>query len=82
MFQQNASGSRILRAREVFAKTGLGRTAIYGKISRGEFPRPVQLSPTAVGWLESEVDTWINARVAERDARQRVERDARQPSAA
>lgn len=60
--------ARILRAPDVFAKVRLGRTAVYGQIKAGKFPRPIALSPTAVGWLESEVDAWISARVAERDA--------------
>ena len=33
----------------------------------GLFPKRVQLGPNAVAWLESEIDEWINARVAERD---------------
>ena len=28
-----------------------------------------QTSPNSVGWLASEVDDWIKARVAERDAK-------------
>jgi predicted DNA-binding transcriptional regulator AlpA len=29
---------------------------------RGDFPSRIQVSPQAVGWLESEVDHWIASR--------------------
>lgn len=35
---------------------------------RGLFPRRVQLGANRVGWLLIEVEHWIAARVAERDA--------------
>ena len=31
------------------------------------FPRRIYLGENKVGWLESEVDEWIEARAAERD---------------
>ena len=34
---------------------------------RGRFPRRIQVGPNRVGWLLSEVESWIAARVAERD---------------
>ncbi len=37
-------------------------------IRAGLFPRPVKLSGGRNLWIESEVDAWINARIAERDA--------------
>jgi len=53
----------ILRLPAVKARVGLSRSAIYQAISRGEFPHPVQLGARAVGWLESEIDTWVDERV-------------------
>ncbi len=50
---------RILRLTEVKARTGLSRSTIYLKVSKGHFPRPVNLGERCVGWLESEIDTWI-----------------------
>jgi prophage regulatory protein len=37
-------------------------------VSRGVFPKQVRLSPRAVGWIESEILEWQQARIAERDA--------------
>ena len=31
------------------------------------FPKKVRLGPRAVGYVESEIDAWIEARIAERD---------------
>ena len=58
---------RILRLAEVKQRTGRPTSSIYDSISKGEFPRPVPLGPKAVGWLESEIDLYIEQCVAERD---------------
>ena len=53
----------ILRRRQVEARTGLARSTIYQYIQEGVFPKPVQLGPRAVGWIEAEVSEWIHARM-------------------
>ncbi len=60
----------ILRQPAVTAKTGKSRTRIYEDVAAGTFPAPIKLGPgaRAVGWLESEIDAWIAARIAEREA--------------
>jgi prophage regulatory protein len=59
---------RILRLPDAEAKTGLKRSAIYERISKGEFPTPVHLGTKARGWLEHELDAWIEAQAAKRRA--------------
>ena len=49
----------ILRLPQVRARTGLSRSAIYLRISKGNFPKPVSLGGRAVGWVEAEVDDWL-----------------------
>lgn len=49
---------KFLRLPKVIDKVGLQRTAIYDKISSGDFPEPVKLGNVSV-WLESELDKWI-----------------------
>lgn len=51
----------IIRLPKVKAKTGLSRSTIYAKVRDGTFPKSVQLGARAVGWLELEVDGWINS---------------------
>jgi prophage regulatory protein len=54
---------RILRLPAVRERTGLSRSSIYAFMSANEFPRQLKLGDRAAGWLESEVDEWITARV-------------------
>nr|WP_010597693.1 AlpA family phage regulatory protein [Rickettsiella massiliensis] len=30
-------------------------------VAKGEFPKPIKLGKRSVGWLESDVDAWIEA---------------------
>ncbi|MDF1707148.1 MAG: AlpA family transcriptional regulator [Paracoccaceae bacterium] len=53
---------RILRRPEVEARTGLSRSTIYLWIQQGEFPKPVALGARLVGWRESDVNAWLEAR--------------------
>jgi prophage regulatory protein len=55
---------RLIRFKEVSRKTGYGHSAIYEKIGKGEFPAPISLGARAVAWVESEVDQWIDDRIA------------------
>jgi len=73
----------ILRRKAVEARTGLGRSHIYQLSKDGRFPRPIPLSPDgrAVGWLESEIEAWLDARIAERDARASSVMSTREPNA-
>jgi prophage regulatory protein len=54
-----------LRLPTVIARTGLSRSTLYEQMAQGRFPRSVQLGPRAVGWLESEVNAWLMARIGE-----------------
>jgi prophage regulatory protein len=60
---------RIIRFGEVKTRTGLKHTALYDRIRDGTFPRPVPLGPKARGWIESEINDWIQQLVATRNAR-------------
>ena len=54
---------KILRLPAVKDRTGLSRSSIYEKIAAGDFPKPISLGARAVGWLESDIDAWIDGRV-------------------
>ncbi len=58
---------KILKLKEVMDCTALSRSTIYKYVSEDSFPKPISLGARSVGWLESEVDEWILARIAERD---------------
>jgi prophage regulatory protein len=56
---------KILRRKQLEERTGLARSTIYDKLASSSprfdptFPRPVQLGPNAVGWVEAEIDAWL-----------------------
>ena len=54
----------LLRINTVLAKTGLKRAMLYKLIAAGIFPRPVKLSERCVAWLLSEVEAFIQNRIA------------------
>ncbi len=53
----------ILRLPTVKARTGLSRSTIYLRISEGRFPKSVALGGRAVGWIEEEVNDWLNQQI-------------------
>lgn len=62
----------ILRRTQVEARTGLSRSSIYSRLKPNPkrpgdfdptFPKPVQLGAKSVGWVESEIETWLSAQV-------------------
>lgn len=63
---------RFLRTREVLNLVGFGRTTLHNRLKAGEFPRPVKLDAGGAGttaFLESEVRSWMQERIEERDGR-------------
>jgi prophage regulatory protein len=59
---------RILRLPEVMARVGICRASIYQQMGGGLFPKSIPLGPRAVGWIESEIDAWLAARIRKRGA--------------
>lgn len=53
----------ILRLPAVKARTGLSRSTIYLRISEGKFPKPISLGSRAVGWVEAEVNDWLQHQI-------------------
>ncbi len=60
---------RFLRKAEVEKMTGLHEVTIWRRERSGDFPHRIRLGPRAVGWLESEVESWMQQRAAARDER-------------
>ena len=55
--------NRLLRLPDVKALTGLGRSTIYLKMAKGEFPNAVKLGERAVAWPQADIERWIQDRV-------------------
>ena len=65
MTQENQNMLRILRRKQVESRTGLSRSTIYARIAEGSFPSPIDLGGgRAVGWVEAEIEAWLQARIA------------------
>jgi prophage regulatory protein len=60
---------KVIRLAQVMASTGLGRSTIYKYIAMEKFPTPLKLSERCVGWLESEVQLWIQSRLDMRNVK-------------
>mgnify|MGYP000558673185 FL=1 len=58
---------KVLKLKSVIEKTTLCHSTIYKLISEGDFPKPIDLTGRAVGWVDAEVDSWILSKVAQRD---------------
>ena len=58
----------MLRLPDVQHLTGLSRSTIYLRIQQGSFPRQIKLGARAVGWLGSEIQDWIELRIANRES--------------
>jgi prophage regulatory protein len=56
-----------LRLPEVERRTGFKRATIYRLIADGAFIPPVKCG-TSSAWPEHEVNDWLSAKIAERDA--------------
>lgn len=60
--------NKILRLPEVMELTALSRSTIYAFIQQESFPDSVQLGERSVGWIESEINDWIQQRIEQRGA--------------
>lgn len=62
-------GMVVLRLKQLQAKVGLSRSSIYALGNKAgihydpTFPKSFKLSSHAVGWLESDIDTWLESRL-------------------
>mgnify|MGYP003641014492 CR=1 FL=1 len=57
--------NKILRLPAVKEITGLSRSSIYLRMSKGEFPKSISLGDRAIGWLEQDVNQWLEQCIAQ-----------------
>lgn len=60
---------KIIRIKEVVALTGFSKSYIYELAKKDMFPKSIKLvkGGTAVGWLESDVNQWIEDCIANQE---------------
>ena len=54
---------KILRMPEVMTNTGLARSTIYKMIAEKKFPEQISLGIKSVGWLECDIQNWIQEKI-------------------
>ena len=54
---------RILSAKEVAEKTSFSTGHLRRLAKENKFPKPVQISENRSGWLEEDVNKWIESRI-------------------
>lgn len=59
-----SKGERFLRLAAVQDLVPVSRAKIYRDVSAGTFPRPIALGPGTVAWRESDIFSWMQARIA------------------
>jgi len=60
----NDGSLKILRLPQVCEVTGLCRSMIYQLEADLRFPQRVKIGVRAVGWLDKEVNAWLDRRIA------------------
>jgi len=56
---------KIIRLPEVIKCTGLARSTIYKMMAGNCFPPQIAISSKSVGWLEADIQNWIEKRITE-----------------
>jgi len=54
---------RIIKLSELKDIVGLARSTIYKMSAEGKFPKPIKLGERSSGWIESEVEQWLEERI-------------------
>lgn len=69
VIKASPKGPMILRLKQVMERTGLSRSTIYDRMNPNSprhdpsFPKQFRLGGEAVGWIEAEVDAWVQSRI-------------------
>jgi len=54
---------QIRKIEEVEKIVKLGKASIYRMAKQGEFPKPIKIGKRSSGWIESEIQQWLEDRV-------------------
>ncbi|MCV6588316.1 MAG: AlpA family transcriptional regulator [Marinobacterium sp.] len=63
----DSSIPQLIRRKDLLLQIGFTESMLYEQVTAGTFPKPIKIGPKAVAWLESEVNEWLNQRIALRD---------------
>jgi prophage regulatory protein len=66
----NSKPSRVVRPSEFAERAGVSRVTLWRWERAGRIPARRKIGPNTVGWLESELEQWLDSRPTVRDAPQ------------
>lgn len=55
----------LIRLTEVQRRTGYSKAWIYRLLKEKRFPASIKIGSRAIAFIESEIDEWVNQRIAE-----------------
>ena len=58
----------LLPISDVLKKTGTSRGFVSANVRAGRFPAPIKLGPRKRMWDAKEIESWLQARIADRPA--------------
>jgi prophage regulatory protein len=53
---------RLIRTKEVLGILGVSRSTLWRMVRAGRFPKPIMISTWASGYLDVDVQAWLEAR--------------------
>lgn len=56
--------TNMLRIGEVCRRTGLSKSQVHRLTDEFGFPEPIKLGKRATAWIEAEVESWLQERIA------------------
>lgn len=59
--------ARLIDFKEALSRTRTKKSWANELIKQNRFPKPVKIGARSIAFVESEIDAWINERIAERD---------------
>jgi len=65
------NAERLLRLPEIRSRVGLSTSTIYLRMDQGTFPKPISIGGRLVAWTESDIQKWIDNRIAESESKRR-----------
>lgn len=72
------SVERVLSLKDVIKLTGLSKSTVYLYIQESMFPTSIKLGIRRVGWLEYEIQDWLNNKIAQSRQEQAFSRSTTQ----
>lgn len=58
---------KVLRITQVCETTGLSPASVYKAMRLGLFPRNVAISARARGWIDTDIEQWIEGKKAQKE---------------